>query len=73
MRTSCVSVSTVGIASVGMAIVVIGGTMDLSIGSTIPLVGVVTMLIMNSPSGVDPAGTDLTAIIAILAGVAIAR
>ncbi len=65
------SVSTVGIASVGMAIVVIGGTMDLSIGSTISLVGVVTMLIMNSPSGVDPAGTDLTAIIAILTGVAI--
>jgi ribose/xylose/arabinose/galactoside ABC-type transport system permease subunit len=65
------AVSTIGIASVGMAMVVIGGAMDLSIGSTISLVSVVTMLIMNSPAGVDPATTDRTAIIAILVGIGI--
>ena len=65
------AVSTIGIASVGMALVVIGGAMDLSIGSTISLVAVVTMMIMNSPAGVDPATSDGIAIVALLAGTAI--
>lgn len=65
------AVSTIGIASAGMAVVVIGGAMDLSIGSTISLSSVVTMLIMNSPAGVDPATTNSTAVIAIIAGIMI--
>ncbi len=65
------AVSTIGIVSVGMALVVIGGAMDLAVGSTISLSAVVTMLIMNSPAGVDPATTNATAILAILAGIAI--
>ena len=65
------AVSTIGITSVGMALVVIGGAMDLAVGSTISLSAVVTMLIMNSPAGIDPATTNQTAILAILAGVAI--
>lgn len=39
--------STVGIASIGMAFTIIGGGMDLSIGSTISLTAVLTMLIVN--------------------------
>src|SRR5690554_2987757 len=40
--------STIGIASIGMTYVIIGGGMDLSIGSTISLTSVVTMLIINA-------------------------
>ncbi len=65
------AVSTIGIASVGMALVVIGGAMDLAVGSTISLSAVVTMLIMNSPAGVDPATTNQTAVLAIAVGIAI--
>ena len=46
------SYSTIGIASIGMAYTVIGGGMDLSIGSTISLSSVVTMLIINATSNV---------------------
>ena len=42
------SYSTIGIASIGMAYTIIGGGMDLSIGSTISLSSVVTMLIINA-------------------------
>jgi len=40
--------STIGIASVGMSYAIIGGGMDLSIGSTISLSAVITMLIINA-------------------------
>ena len=65
------AISTVGIASIGMAMVVIGGTMDLSIGSTISLVGVVAMMVMNSPIGMNPASSDLAALLTVILGVAI--
>lgn len=41
------SYSTYGIAALGMALTIIGGGMDLSIGSTVSLSAVVTMLIIN--------------------------
>lgn len=49
--------STIGIASIGMAYTIIGGGMDLSIGSTISLSAVITMLIINGTAidGVSPA------------------
>lgn len=39
--------STIGIASVGMTLVIICGGMDLSIGSTVSLSAVITMLLIN--------------------------
>ncbi|MFA5468611.1 MAG: ABC transporter permease [Sphaerochaetaceae bacterium] len=53
--------STIGIASMGMAYAVIGGGMDLSIGSTISLTAVVTMLIINNATvaTVTPASAAL--------------
>lgn len=63
--------STIGIASIGMAFAVIGGGMDLSLGSTVSLSAVVTMLVMNSPLGVSPETTNLTAILVLLIGTAV--
>ena len=42
------SYSTYGIAALGVAFTIIGGGMDLSIGSTVSLSAVVTMLIINA-------------------------
>ena len=42
------SYSTYGIAALGIAFTIIGGGMDLSIGSTVSLSAVVTMLIINA-------------------------
>lgn len=62
--------STIGIASFGMAYAVIGGGMDLSIGSTISLTAVVTMLIVNGATvgTVTPAST---ALLVLLVGILI--
>ncbi len=48
--------STIGIASIGMTYVIIGGGMDLSVGSTISLSSVIVMLIINATvvNGVSP-------------------
>ncbi len=62
--------STIGIASIGMAYAVIGGGMDLSIGSTISLSAVVTMLIINGATA-DRAAPAYAALLALLAGLAI--
>ncbi|MDR2021638.1 MAG: ABC transporter permease [Treponema sp.] len=40
--------STIGIASVGMTLVIICGGMDLSVGSTVSLSAVITMLLINA-------------------------
>jgi ribose transport system permease protein len=40
--------STIGIASVGMTFTILGGGMDLSIGSTISLTSVITMMVINA-------------------------
>jgi len=63
--------STIGLAAIGMSCAVIGGTMDLSMGSTISLTAVFTMLIMNSPIGINPETSNLTAGLTILAGLGI--
>lgn len=57
--------STIGIASIGMAYAVIGGGMDLSIGSTISLTAVITMLIINNATiaTVAPASAALLALL----------
>jgi len=57
--------STIGIASVGMAFAIIGGGMDLSVGSTISLSAVITMLIVNAQTvnGVIPIYTSLLVIV----------
>jgi ribose transport system permease protein len=65
------AVSTIGIAAIGMAFAIMGGAMDLSLGSTVSLAAVVTMLVMNSPIGIDPATMNLAAIMALLAGICI--
>ena len=62
--------STIGIASIGMAYAIIGGGMDLSIGSTISLSAVVTMLIVNGAT-VDEVAPTYAALLALLAGLAI--
>lgn len=62
--------STIGIASIGMTFAILGGGMDLSIGSTISLSSVITMMIINGTtiSGSSPA---YAAGVAILAGMAV--
>ncbi|MEG0934104.1 MAG: ABC transporter permease [Clostridia bacterium] len=62
--------STIGIASIGMAYAIIGGGMDLSIGSTISLSAVITMMFINRTcvAGVSPA---YAAILALLIGLAV--
>jgi len=63
--------STIGIASVGMTFAIICGGMDLSVGSTISLSSVITMLVINGTvkDGVSPAyAAVLVILIAILVG-----
>ena len=62
--------STIGIASIGMAYAIIGGGMDLSIGSTISLSAVVTMLIINA-TAVDTVSPAWAAIAVLFVGIAI--
>ena len=62
--------STIGIASIGMAYAVIGGGMDLSIGSTISLTAVVTMLIINNATVATVAPAS-AALLALLVGILI--
>lgn len=62
--------STIGIASVGMAFAIIGGGMDLSIGSTISLTAVVTMMIINKQT-VDMTVSVQTTFLVLLVGIAI--
>lgn len=62
--------STIGIASIGMAYTIIGGGMDLSIGSTISLSAVVTMMIINGTT-VDGASPAYAAIIVLVVGMLI--
>ena len=68
------SYSTIGIAALGMAYAVMGGGMDLSIGSTVSLSAVVTMLIINGTtvSQVSPSyATFLVLLVGILVGAGI--
>ncbi len=60
--------STIGIASIGMAYAVIGGGMDLSIGSTISLTAVITMLIINNATVATVAPAS-AALLALLVGI----
>lgn len=65
------SYSTYGIAALGVAFTIIGGGMDLSIGSTVSLSAVVTMLIINATTvdRVSPAyATFIVLIVGILIG-----
>ena len=62
--------STIGIASIGMAYTIIGGGMDLSIGSTISLSAVITMLIVNGTVQGDVSPV-YAAFLALLAGLAV--
>jgi ribose/xylose/arabinose/galactoside ABC-type transport system permease subunit len=62
--------STIGIASIGMAFAIIGGGMDLSIGSTISLSAVVTMMIINATT-VDRVSPAYAAFLALFAGLAV--
>ena len=62
--------STIGIASIGMAFAIIGGGMDLSIGSTISLSAVITMLIINATT-VDRVSPAYAAFLALFAGLAV--
>ncbi len=68
------SYSTIGIAALGMAYAVMGGGMDLSIGSTVSLSAVVTMLIINGTTvnQVSPSyATFLVLLVGILVGAGI--
>ena len=66
------SYSTIGIASIGMAYTIIGGGMDLSIGSTISLSSVVTMLIINATSNVtERVSSPYAAVLVLFVGIAI--
>ena len=60
--------STIGIASIGMAYAVIGGGMDLSVGSTISLTAVITMLIINNATVATVAPAS-AALLALLVGI----
>jgi ribose/xylose/arabinose/galactoside ABC-type transport system permease subunit len=61
--------SAIGLCALGMTYVMISGGMDLSIGSTVSLTGVVAIMIMNS-YGVT-GNVDIAAIIAIIAAIII--
>ena len=66
--------STIGIASIGMTYVIIGGGMDLSVGSTISLSSVIVMLIINATvvNGVSPVyAAFLVLLVGTLAGAAV--
>lgn len=60
------SYSTIGIASIGMAYTVIGGGMDLSVGSTLSLTSVITMYIINATANVAERVASPTASVAVL-------
>jgi len=62
--------STIGIASFGMAYAVIAGGMDLSIGSTISLTAVITMLIVNNMT-VATVAPATAALLVLLVGIGI--
>lgn len=62
--------STIGIASIGMAFTVIGGGMDLSIGSTISLSAVITMMIINGLT-VDYVVPAYASLLVLLVGIAV--
>jgi ribose transport system permease protein len=62
--------STIGIASIGMAYAIIGGGMDLSIGSTISVSAVVTMMIINATT-VDAVSPAWAALLVLVVGMAI--
>jgi len=64
------SYSTYGIAALGMALTIIGGGMDLSIGSTVSLSAVVTMLIINGTT-VDRVSPSYAAFIVLGVGIVI--
>ncbi|HWR22603.1 MAG TPA: ABC transporter permease, partial [Feifaniaceae bacterium] len=66
--------STIGIASIGMTYVIIGGGMDLSVGSTISLSSVIVMLFINATvvDGVSPVyAALLVLLIGTLVGAAV--
>jgi len=61
--------SAIGLCALGMTYVMIAGGMDLSLGSTVSLTGIIAMMIMNS-FGVT-GNVDLAAVIAIVAAMAV--
>jgi ribose/xylose/arabinose/galactoside ABC-type transport system permease subunit len=61
--------SAIGLCALGMTYVMIAGGMDLSLGSTVSLTGIIAMMIMNS-FGVT-GNVDLAAVIAIIAAIAV--
>jgi len=66
--------SSIGVAAMGMTYVVIGGTMDLAIGSTISLSAVISMRIINGTvvDNYSPAYAAITALaVGILIGCAV--
>lgn len=62
--------STIGIASIGMTFAILGGGMDLSIGSTISLSSVITMLIING-TVIDGFSPAYAAFVVILVGLTV--
>jgi ribose/xylose/arabinose/galactoside ABC-type transport system permease subunit len=65
--------SAIGLCALGMTYVMIAGGMDLSIGSTVSLTGVIAIMIMNSigvTGNVDVAAV-LAIVVAIVAGAAV--
>ncbi len=65
------SYSTIGIAALGIALTIIGGGMDLSIGSTVSLSAVVTMLIINKTVVPDRVSPAYATFVVLLVGIAI--
>lgn len=65
------SYSTYGIAALGMAFTIIGGGMDLSIGSTVSLSAVVTMLIINGTATADKVSPAYATFIVLIVGILI--
>lgn len=61
--------SAIGLCALGMTYVMIAGGMDLSVGSTVSLTGLIAILIMNS-IGVS-GNADIAAVIAILVAIAV--
>ncbi len=59
--------SAIGLCALGMTYVMIAGGMDLSLGSTVSLAGVIAIMIMNS-IGVT-GNADIAAVIAVIAAV----
>lgn len=61
--------SAIGLCALGMTYVMIAGGMDLSIGSTVSLTGVIAIMIMNS-LGVT-GNVDVAAVLAVVAAIAV--